>query len=131
MQNKKTLFIFPLITQLIVSLIAIFMGDFSVNTLQTVFIVTTLPAFLLALVCLKFNYHQQHLFPIAFFSGLIGFFYSLCIMIYDINRESLPKVESLWEYSLMLTLFALAYSCASILYSLLILRPFLRKRLTD
>lgn len=130
MQNKKTLLIFPLITQLIFSCVSIFVDGFSVEMVQIVLMTTTIPAFLFALICVKFNYHQQHLVPLAFFSGIIGFFYSLFLIISDINRENNPMLESHIEYSFMVILFALAYSCVAMMYALLILRPFLRKRLT-
>lgn len=129
MQNRQTLWIFPILTQVMFSVISAVIGGFSLKMLGIVAITATFPAFLLALVCVKFNYHRQHLFPLAFFSGVMGFFYSLILILWDTHAASLSENHSLIEDSLMALLFALAYALAAIMYSLLVLRPFLRKRL--
>lgn len=128
MQNKKTLLLFPLITQLIFSLIAGLLSDFSLQTFKLVFITTAVPAFLLALVCVYFNYHHKHLLPLGFFSGVIGFFYSLILIIYDTTAQASVENNSLIEDSIMVILFALSYALPAIIYALIVLRPFLRKR---
>lgn len=124
MQNKRTLWLFPLLTQLFFSVLAMLFGSISITIPLVVFICATLPAFFFSLICIKFNYHHQHLFPIAFFSGLICFFYGLVIIPFGISGESDISLEN----SLMTLLYALTYALAAMLYTLLVLRPFLRKR---
>lgn len=128
MQNKKTLLIFPLITQLIFSLLGLFIDGFSAGLLSAVFFVVTLPAFLVALPCVKFNYHQRQLFPIGFWAGLIGFFYMLVAILWLSGRS---EIYSLWDSTIMSFLFALAYAFSAVIYGLVVLRPFLRKRSTE
>lgn len=124
-QNKKTLLIFPLLTQLIFSLLVVVIDGFSVEMLATVFFGATLPCWLVAVPCVIFNYHQRQLFPIAFWCAGIGFFYMLPLMLW-LSGES--EHYTLWDSTLMSLLSALAYAFTAAIYGLLILRPFLRKR---
>lgn len=128
MQNKKTLLIFPLVTQLIFSLIAAVIDGFSWGMISAVFFVVALPAFLVAIPCVKFNYHQRQLFPIGFWCGTIGFVYMLAAMLW-LSGEA--EQYSLWDSTLMSLLSALAYALTAVIYGLVALRPFLRKRSTD
>lgn len=129
MQNKHTLWIFPLVTQLIFSLLATLIDGFSQGMLSLVFFAVTLPAFLVALPCIKFNYHQRQLFPIGFWAGIIGFFYMLIAMLW-LSGEA-EEYYTLWDSSLMSLLSALSYALTAVIYGLVVLRPFLRKRSTE
>lgn len=124
MQNKKTLLIFPLVTQLIFSLLSGFKEGFSREMLDTVLLAVTIPAFLVALPCVKFNYHNRQLLPIGFWCGIIGFFYTLIGVLVLSNAEGNHNL-SIWENTLMALLFALSYSLSAIIYGLVVLRPFL------
>lgn len=130
MQNKKTLLIFPLITQLIFSLLVLIINKgLSLHELKLVFLAVSLPAFLVALPCVKFNYHQKQLFPIGFWAGLIGFFYMLIAML--CLSDEISAYMSLWDNTLMVLLSALTYGLTAAIYGMVVLRPFLRKRSTE
>lgn len=126
MHNKAILWIFPLLSQLTFFLLTGVFGHFSLTNFAIVFCSVSIPAFFFALICVKFNYHRQHLFPIAFFSGLIFFLYGLIIIPFAISK---PETDiSLIEHSLMLLLYTFSYALAAMMYALLYLRLFLRKR---
>ncbi|MGC6405757.1 hypothetical protein ACNO7K_04845 [Bisgaard Taxon 45] len=69
MANKKTLLLFPLITQCIFSLVLLFFNAFHLKGLTDVFILATIPAFLFSLVCVYYQFHQRNIVQIAFFNA--------------------------------------------------------------
>lgn len=127
MVNKKTLFIFPLLTQGIFSLFLPFFDAFNLDGLMDVFLLTSIPAFLFALVCVYYRFHQTNLIQIAFFSGAISFFYTLLILSFFISNEPLDQDIFIWEQSLALLFYALMFALPSMLYAMVVLRLFLKK----
>ncbi len=125
----RNLLIFPLITQILVSLLVYVTDGFNEVGFQPwnlifVFLFTAIPAFLFALVCYKQRLHQRNLVQIMVFSGTISFFYTLIAMsimnsIYASNNLSLV------EYSLSILLVAFAFALPSVMYAMLVLRLFL------
>ncbi|HED4430692.1 TPA: hypothetical protein R4346_000133 [Pasteurella multocida] len=127
MANKKTLLLFPLITQCIFSLFLPFFNAFHFKGLTDVFILTTVPAFLFSLVCVYYQFHQRNLLQIAFFSGTISFFYTLTMLSCFLFKETFREPMSLWEQSLALLFYALMFALPSMMYAMVVLRLFLRK----
>ncbi|MGC6377503.1 hypothetical protein ACNO7L_06735 [Bisgaard Taxon 45] len=127
MANKKTLILFPLITQGIFSLFLPFFHAFHLKGLTDVFILTTVPAFLFALVCVYYQFHQRNLVQIAFFSGAISFFYTLTVLSVFLFQETFTEPMSLWEQSLALLFYAMMFALPSMMYAMVVLRLLLRK----
>lgn len=128
MQNKKTLLIFPFITQFIFSLIVFIMGAMSLEAFGWVFLLASVPAFLIALPCVKFNYHRYQLLPIGFWSGVIAYFYSFTFILVALYPNKPHISYSLWEDTILAFLYAFSYALPAIIYGMIVLRPFLRKR---
>ncbi|WP_101774589.1 hypothetical protein [Pasteurella oralis] len=129
MTNKKTLIIFPLLTQCIFSLFLLFFDAFNLDNLSYVFLLTTIPAFLFSLVCIGYQYHQRNLVQIAFFSGVISFFYTLVTLSFLIAHAPLQEAQalSLWEQSLAMLFYAAMFALPSMMYAMIVLRLFLKK----
>ncbi|MFD1805345.1 hypothetical protein ACFSAV_02985 [Pasteurella oralis] len=129
MANKKTLIIFPLLTQCIFSLFLLFFDAFDLDNLSYVFLLTTIPAFLFSLVCIGYQYHQRNLVQIAFFSGVISFFYTLVTLSFLIAHDPLQEAQvlSLWEQSLAMLFYAAMFALPSMMYAMIVLRLFLKK----
>lgn len=129
MANKKTLIIFPLLTQCIFSLFLLFFDAFNLDNLSYVFLLTTIPAFLFSLVCIGYQYHQRNLVQIAFFSGVISFFYTLVTLSFLIAHDPLQEAQalSLWEQSLAMLFYAAMFALPSMMYAMIVLRLFLKK----
>ncbi|NBI42324.1 hypothetical protein GVX76_02260 [[Haemophilus] felis] len=124
MANRKTLLIFPLITQLIFSLFLPFFSEINWTGLGWIALFATLPAFLLAIICVRYQFHQRNLVQLAVFSGGLMFFYCLVLLPVVLEGESqLP----LWEESLAMVFYALMFSLPAMLYAMVILRLFLPK----
>ncbi|WP_301099259.1 hypothetical protein [Otariodibacter sp.] len=120
---KLVLLIFPLLTQIILSLFLPFFGGINVEGLRDVFVLATIPTFLFAIVCVVQKYHQRNLIQIAFFSGIVMFLYSIItISVYA------DEAISGWENSLAIVLYALMFALPSSVYALIILRLFLPKK---
>lgn len=128
MANRKTLLIFPLITQLIFSLFLPFFEGINGAGLMYVFLFATIPVFLFSLVCVYYGFHQGNLIQIVFFSGIISFFYHLILLSLFIYKTPLALEMSLWEQSLGLLSYALMFAFISMLYAMFGLRLFLRKK---
>lgn len=127
MHSHAILWIFPTVSMLIFSLLSFLLGSISLSTLGYVFLLAAVPAFLLALVCVKFRYYQRNVFQLAFFSGVIEFFYTL--MTFSILSIFEPLEETLFEGTLAIFLIALMFALAAVMYSIVILRLFLPKTL--
>lgn len=129
MANKKTLLIFPLLTQCLFSLFLPFFNAFDATNLGYVFLLTTIPAFLFSLVCIRYQYHQRNLVQIAFFSGVISFFYTLITLSFLIAYDPLQETQvfSLWEQSLAILFYAAMFALPSMMYAMIVLRLFLKK----
>ncbi|AKD38594.1 hypothetical protein ACWIT3_00980 [Pasteurella sp. P03HT] len=129
MENKKTLIIFPLLTQCLFSLVLPFFHAFNLESVGYVFLLATLPAFLFSLVCVRYQYHQRNLVQIAFFSGVISFFYSLIVLsllIWQEPTEQMPTF-ALWEQSLAILFYAVMFALPAMMYAMVVLRLFLKK----
>lgn len=129
MQTKLPLLTFPLVTQGIFSLLAVILSGFFAETLGYVFIITALPAFLLAIVCVSVGYHRRQLLPITVWAGLISFIYGLVIISFDMNRSA-EQPFSLWEQTIATFLFALSYAMSAMIYAIVVLRPLLPNKLS-
>lgn len=127
MRSLAILWIFPTVSMLIFSLFSFLLGSISLSTLGYVFLLAAVPAFLLALVCIKFRYHQRNVFQLAFFAGVIDFFYNLTT--FSILSVFEPLDETLFEGTLAIFLIALMFALAAIMYAIVILRLFLPKTL--
>lgn len=127
--SPHLLWIYPLVTQLIVSLFLPFFGGFNLSGLSYIFIFATIPAFLFALICYKQQYHQRNLVQIAFFSGTLMFLYSLIAFSLLLATEDPTTQEpiSLWETSLAVIFYSLTFTLPSIVYAMVFLRLFLPK----
>lgn len=128
MQNKRPLWAFPLLTQTIFSILAVSFSSVSANTLQHALLfallTTTLPAFVLAVICVKVGYFRHQLFPITFWAGVIAFLYGAVLLSIDIY-QAVENSFSLWENTLAIFLFAFAYALGAMIYAMIVLRPFL------
>ncbi|HDR1021556.1 TPA: hypothetical protein QB352_000797 [Pasteurella multocida] len=127
MVNKKTLIIFPLLTQCIFSSFLPFFDAFNADGLKDVFLLATVPAFLFSLVCVYHQYHKRNLTQIAFFSGVISFLYTLVILTFYVVNGPLQETIPLWEQSLAVLSYAMMFAFPSMTYALLVLRLFLNK----
>lgn len=127
MVNKKTLIIFPLLTQCIFSLFLPFFDALNLEGLKDVFLLATVPAFLFSLVCIRYQYHQRNLTQIAFFSGIISFLYTLVVLTFYISTGPLQESIPLWEQSLAVLAYAMMFAFPSMTYALLVLRLFLNE----
>lgn len=127
MVNKKTLVLFPLITQGIFSVFLPFFDAFNLAGVGKVFLLTSIPAFLLALVCVYYQFHRGNVLQIAFFSSAISFFYTLLVLSFLLSSSPLQQDISLWEHSLALLFYAMMFALPSALYAMFVLRFFLRK----
>lgn len=124
----RILWIYPLLTQFIGSLLLpLIITDFYLLGVFSVFIMTTIPSFIFALLCYRQQYHQRNLIQIAFFSGAIMFIYSLLTFSYSLGISEQAADYSLWEQSLAVILFALSFALMKMIYALLVLRLFLAK----
>lgn len=128
--SPHILWIYPLISQIIGTLLLPIISDFSLNGIFAVFGLITVPTFLFALVSYKQQYHQRNLIQIGFYSGVIMFIYSLIAFSWMLASEDPTMTEpmSLWETSLAVILFALTFALANIIYSMVVLRLFLPKK---
>lgn len=125
----RNLLIFPLVTQILVSLLVYVIDGFNEVGFQPwnlifVFLFTAIPAFLFALVCYKQRLHQRNLVQIMVFSGTISFFYTL-IAVGIMNISYSSNHLSLLESSLATLLVALVFALPSVMYAMLVLRLFL------
>lgn len=124
MLNQRTLLIFPLLTQGLFSLFLPFFSEFDLAGLGLVGLFATLPAFLFALVCVYYQFHQRNLLQISVFAGGISFVYNLILLPFFLTGSSdLP----LWEQSVAMLFYALMFALPAILYAMVILRLFLVK----
>lgn len=78
----KTLIFFPLILQIIVTALLVWLDDNSDGSsipfshyVLTAFFLTTIPAFLTALLAAKFRYARYHIASIVLISSIIAFVY--------------------------------------------------------
>lgn len=120
---KLILLVFPLLTQIIISLFLPFFGGINGDGLGDVFILATIPSFLFAVICVIQKYHQRNLVQIAFFSGMVMFLYSI-ITISAYADEAISG----WGNSMAIILYALMFALPSSVYALIILRLFLPKK---
>lgn len=128
MANKRILWIFPAVTQLIFSLFLPFFGGFDLNGLGYIFLFATLPAFLFALVCVCYQFHQRNLVQIAFWSGAISFFTTLILFSILLVSEPPQEAISIWEQTFAIFFYALMFALPSMLYAMAVLRLFLAKK---
>lgn len=128
MENKQTLWIFPILTQLIFSLFLPFFGGFNWLGMGYIFLFTTLPAFLFAIVCVRYQFHQRNLVQLAFWSGSISFVSSLVLFSLLTAIEPLTEPLSIWEHTLAVIFYALMFALPSIAYAMVVLGRFLPKK---
>ncbi|AUI66373.1 MULTISPECIES: hypothetical protein [Glaesserella] len=132
--SPHILWIFPLLSQAIGSALLPLLSKFSQGGMLVVFLLFTLPTFLFALISYKQQYHQRNIIQIAFFSGVIMFIYSLLsfsLMLAFDDYTSLQEPIPLWEQSLATILFALTFALANVMYTLLVLRLCLPKKIVS
>lgn len=127
MTNIKTLWIFPLVTQIIISLFLPLFDAFNLEGLFNVFIIAAIPAFLFALICVHYQFHQRNLIQILCWSGIISFIYSLIALLIMMSMEPIDESIPMWEQSIAIIFYALMFALPSMLYAMGILRLFLRK----
>ncbi|MGX2947424.1 hypothetical protein [Frederiksenia canicola] len=128
MENKQTLWIFPILTQLIFSLFLPFFGGFNWLGMGYIFLFTTLPAFLFAIVCVRYQFHQRNLVQLAFWSGTISFVSSLVLFSLLTAIEPLTEPLSIWEHTLAVIFYALMFALPSMAYAMVVLGRFLPKK---
>ncbi|QIM64869.1 hypothetical protein [Frederiksenia canicola] len=128
MENKQTLWIFPILTQLIFSLFLPFFGGFNWLGMGYIFLFTTLPAFLFAIVCVRYQFHQRNLVQLAFWSGSISFVSSLVLFSLLTAIEPLTEPLSIWEHTLAVIFYALMFALPSMAYAMVVLGRFLPKK---
>ncbi|QLB20390.1 hypothetical protein A6B43_01935 [Vespertiliibacter pulmonis] len=129
MENKRILWLFPLLTQLVLTLFLPFFNSFTLSNLGYIALFATLPAFYFALVCLRYKFHQRNLIQIAFWSGAINFLNTLIFFSILSAIEPLQTQISLWENTIAIIAYALMFALTAIMYSLVILRIFLPKNI--
>lgn len=128
MENKQILWIFPTLTQLIFSLFLPFFGGFNWLGMGYIFLFTTLPAFLFAIVCIRYQFHQRNLVQLAFWSGTISFVSSLVLFSLLTAIEPLTEPLSIWEHTLAVIFYALMFALPSMAYAMVVLGRFLPKK---
>lgn len=128
MENKQILWIFPILTQLIFSLFLPFFGGFNWLGMGYIFLFTTLPAFLFAIVCVRYQFHQRNLVQLAFWSGTISFVSSLVLFSLLTVIEPLTEPLSIWEHTLAVIFYALMFALPSMAYAMVVLGRFLPKK---
>lgn len=128
MENKQILWIFPTLTQLIFSLFLPFFGGFNWLGMGYIFLFTTLPAFLFAIVCVRYQFHQRNLVQLAFWSGTISFVSSLVLFSLLTAIEPLTEPLSIWEHTLAVIFYALMFALPSMAYAMVVLGRFLPKK---
>lgn len=128
MANKQILWIYPLLTQVIFSLFLPFFDGFSLSGFGYIFAFATLPAFLFALVCLRYQFHQRNIVQIAFWSGTISFFNTLILFSVLLAIEPTQSEISILEHSIAVIFYALMFALPSIVYAMVLLRRFLPKK---
>lgn len=128
MENKQILWIFPILTQLIFSLFLPFFGGFNWLGMGYIFLFTTLPAFLFAIVCVSYQFHQRNLVQLAFWSGTISFVSSLVLFSLLTAVEPLTEPLSIWEHTLAVIFYALMFALPSMAYAMVVLGRFLPKK---
>lgn len=128
MENKQILWIFPILTQLIFSLFLPFFGGFNWLGMGYIFLFTTLPAFLFAIVCVRYQFHQRNLVQLAFWSGTISFVSSLVLFSLLTAVEPLTEPLSIWEHTLAVIFYALMFALPSMAYAMVVLGRFLPKK---
>lgn len=128
MENKQILWIFPILTQLIFSLFLPFFGGFNWLGMGYIFLFTTLPAFLFAIVCVRYQFHQRNLVQLAFWSGTISFVSSLVLFSLLTAIEPLTEPLSIWEHTLAVIFYALMFALPSMAYAMVVLGRFLPKK---
>lgn len=128
MENKQILWIFPILTQLIFSLFLPFFGGFNWLGMGYIFLFTTLPAFLFAIVCIRYQFHQRNLVQLAFWSGTISFVSSLVLFSLLTAIEPLTEPLSIWEHTLAVIFYALMFALPSMAYAMVVLGRFLPKK---
>ncbi|WP_373768075.1 hypothetical protein [Glaesserella sp.] len=126
--GSKILLIFPLITQLLFSLLSFIFSGFTYWGNGFVFLLATLPAFLFSLICYKQQYHQRNLIQIAFFSGTITFICTLITFSTILASENMSEPLSTWEHSLAVIFYAFMFALPAIAYAITVLRLFLPKK---
>lgn len=127
MVNKHILWIFPLITQLTFSLFLPFFGGFSVSGLGYIFAFASLPAFLFAMVCVRYQFHQRNLLQLGFWAGTMSFFTTLVLFSVLLMQEPQSDI-SLWEHTIAVLFYAMMFALPSAVYAMVVLRLFLAKK---
>lgn len=125
MQNKRSLWLFPIMTQGLFSLLLPFFNGFSLAGLGYVFLFASLPAFILAVCCVKYQFHQRNVLQLAFWSSVVGFVNSLVLLSLFLVIEQPQDSLSTWEHTFAVFFYALMFALASLLYAIVVLRLFL------
>ena len=120
----KTLIFFPLILQVIVTALLIWFDDDSSGVIVpfssyalTAFLLATIPAFLTALLAVKFRYTRYNIASIVLVSSIISFVY--CNMASYFYLLLLGEQEtSFWEGGLSLGLIS---TCGMVFYALFVM----------
>lgn len=129
MVNKRILWIFPLLTQLIFSLFLPFFGGLSGSGLGYVFLFAALPAFLFGLVCLRYQFHQRNLVQLGFWAGAISFLTTLVLFSVLLMLEQPQGDISVWEHTFAVIAYAIMFALPSAVYAMVVLRLFLAKKI--
>lgn len=127
MVNKHTLWIFPLLTQLIFSLFLPFFGGFKVDGFGYIFMLASLPAWLLAIVCVRYQFHQRNVLQLGVWAALISFFTTLVLLSVLLIVEPQTGI-SLWEHTIAVLFYASMFALPSAVYAMVVLRLFLMKK---
>lgn len=125
--SAHILWIFPLVTQGIVSFFLPFFGSFTAEGLMSVFGLATFPAFLFAVICYKQQYHQRNIVQLAFYAGVLMFLYSLMAFSLMFVEDETTLSMSIWESTLAWVFYALMFALPSVVYAIVVLRLFLPK----